>query len=134
VEIVSSQDVEMSTFEQVAEADAAFYNSNKAQEFDANAESSALVTCLESADVSSICMGVNQTRWQQCKTVWLTEVKTEDSAELGAHLKSIVEELDAPHLRPTSILSRIQGGVNPACHSLFALMDHLKSKKSNVQN
>ena len=47
---------------------------------------------------------------------------------LGPAIKSVVEELEASHLRPTGILQRLQQGVNPACHGLCAQMGHLDSK------
>lgn len=123
----------MSSFDHVIQADAAFKEAAQADHLDPRKEAAALAMCLECSDVSDICMKVSRARWIQCEEAWKSQLKF-GSDELGQNIKSVVEDLDAPHLRPTSILDRIQGGVNPACHSLFALMDHLKNRRGANTN
>ncbi len=113
------------TFEGVMSADTAFHQATTAIEFDPKKEASALSTCFESPDVAAACLEINQSRWQECSDAWHVLKKREDS--IGSEIHAVVSELDAPHLRPTSILQRIQGGVKPACHGLFTLMDFLKA-------
>jgi hypothetical protein len=39
-----------------------------------------------------------------------------------------VDELDAPHLRPTSIRKRLDEGVDASCHSLVALLANVATR------
>jgi hypothetical protein len=45
---------------------------------------------------------------------------------LGAAVATVVDELDAAHLRPTGIRSRLEEGVDAACHSLVTLLSNVK--------
>ncbi len=113
------------TFEGVMAADTAFHQAATAIEFDTKIEASALSVCFESPDVAAACSEINQCRWQECRDAW--QILKSRDASLGSEIKAVVNELDAPHLRPTSILQRIQDGVKPACHGLFTLVDYLKA-------
>ena len=44
----------------------------------------------------------------------------------GQAIHKVVTDLDAEHLRPTSIEQRLIAGVQPACLGLFTLMQNLK--------
>jgi hypothetical protein len=113
------------SFEEVLSADTAFHQATTAIEFDTQKEACALRSCFESPDVAAACSEINQCRWQECKDAW-QKLKCRD-VSVGTEIKAVVSELDAPHLRPTSILQRIQDGVKPACHGLFTLVDYLKA-------
>ena len=43
---------------------------------------------------------------------------------IGAAIQTVVEDLDAAHLRPTGIAKRLESGVNAACFGLFTLLAH----------
>jgi hypothetical protein len=121
------------SFEAVMTADTAFHQATSAIEFDPKKEATALSACFESPDVAAACLEVNQCRWQECRDAWQM-LKIRDES-IGADIKAVVSDLDAPHLRPTSILQRIQGGVKPACHGLFTLVDYLRAgTNSNPPN
>ena len=117
----------------ILQADELFREQVQAIDIDPKIEANALAACFDSAEVSNICTAISETRWQNCKDFWrsLLSAKNED---LGAKIKTVVEDLDAPHLRPTSILQRIQGGVKPACYGLFSLIDHLKDVEAKPPN
>ena len=47
---------------------------------------------------------------------------------LGARVAKAVDDLDAPHLRPTSIRKRLDEGVDASCHSLVALLANVVTR------
>jgi hypothetical protein len=44
----------------------------------------------------------------------------------GREVARVVDELDAPHLKPTGIMERIKAGNAPACHGLVRLLSLMK--------
>jgi hypothetical protein len=44
----------------------------------------------------------------------------------GREVARVIDELDAPHLKPTGIMERIKAGNAPACHGLVRLLSLMK--------
>lgn len=113
------------TFEDVAKEDAEFRAQAQQVAFDASAEVSALQRLFDGASRSALeeaCASHNQmVSLADARARWLPWKGA--TAHLGTALYAvIVTELDAPHLQPTSIEKRLQGGVHAARFGLFALM------------
>jgi hypothetical protein len=68
-------------------------------------------------------------RWQKMESTWMF-LKNGSGFNLAGALQSVVLELDAPHLRPTSIIARMREGTALACHSLASLMVRYLSRFS----
>ena len=96
--------------------------------FDDAAECEALKRMLVGSSAEAMqeaCSSVNQAaKWQATQQQWSAVNGTLPEA-LGARVRSVVESLEAPHLRPSGIEHRLNSGIAPACFGLFALMQHL---------
>jgi len=113
------------TFEDVANEDAEFRAQAQQVAFDASAEVAALQRLFDGASRSALeeaCASHNQmVSLADARARWLPWKGA--TAHLGTALYAvIVTELDAPHLQPTSIEKRLQGGVHAARFGLFTLM------------
>ena len=64
---------------------------------------------------------VGEARWVSSADARTRALGLEDS-DLGARVTKAVDDLDAPHLRPSSIRKRLDEGVDASCHSLVALL------------
>lgn len=70
----------------------------------------------------------NDLRWKKMASSWIGLGNgTNPKIDIAGAIKAVVLELDAPHLRPTSILARFKAGTVLACHSLTSLMRNLRS-------
>lgn len=49
----------------------------------------------------------------------------DDGALLGAAVERVVGQLEAPHLQPSGIGERLDGGLDAACFGLFTLLQWL---------
>ena len=81
------------------------------------------------SDLKKACAEVNQSaKWDDAQTQW-TETHQDQSAEqLGSTIRAVLMdkfEGEAPHLKPSSIRSRLQSGVPAACFGLFTLMQNM---------
>jgi hypothetical protein len=123
------------TFDDVAREDAEFRAAAAAAPTDATAEAQALHRLFDgesSATLERACAALNmpaklvsaKARWEPWRQV--------PPAKLGAIVTATVEELEADHLRPSGIETRLNGGVHAACHGLFALMNNCKFDSVNA--
>lgn len=116
------------TFEDVANEDAAFRAAAQAEGCCALTEAAALRDLFDGGRKTTLltnaCSSLNtshrlekaQARWQTWKGV--------TPETLGAVIKSVVDELEAPHLQPSGIGKRLESGVPAASFGLLSLMDH----------
>ena len=113
------------TFADVARDDAIFKEAAKAEGIDASAEAEALRRLFDgssSAALTEACTTLNassslanaRVRWQP----WARH----NNEKLGTAVQAVIEDLDAPHLKPSGIEQRLLGGVNASCFGLFTLM------------
>lgn len=114
------------TFADVARDDADFQAAANAETFDASAEAEALHRLFEGASAAALteaCTKLNtggkldhaRSRYQP----WAAHKE-----KLGAAVHTIVDDLEAPHLKPSGIEQRLLGGVHASCWGLFTLMTH----------
>lgn len=90
------------------------------------AEGEALRALVRDASVCDRCVRVaGRERWTACETARARVEALSDEA-LGAAVATVVDHLDAAHLRPTGIRSRLEEGVDAACHSLVTLLSNVK--------
>jgi hypothetical protein len=114
------------TFEDVAREDAAYRARDAETPAPApEAEGAAMRSLLTNASVCDRCVRVvGEARWVSSSDT-RTRVLGLTDARLGASVAKCVDELDAPHLRPTSILRRLHQGVDQSCHSLLTLLANI---------
>ena len=85
-------------------------------------EAAAMKSLLRDLSVCDRCVrAVGEARWVSSADARTRALGLEDS-DLGARVTKAVDDLDAPHLRPTSIRKRLDEGVDASCHSLVALL------------
>ena len=88
----------------------------------AQQEAAAMKSLLRDLSVCDRCVrAVGEARWVSSADARTRALGLEDS-DLGARVTKAVDDLDAPHLRPTSIRKRLDEGVDASCHSLVALL------------
>ena len=106
-----------------AQADAAMAS------FDEVAEGKALTSMFAgaaAADVKAACEALNQgSKWEAAQQIWTEHCEKSPAGRLGVAVRGVIDALEAPHLRPSGIESRLRSGVKPACYGLFTLMQHL---------
>jgi hypothetical protein len=88
-------------------------------------EGAALKGMLSDAGTCDRCGRVAAGRWGSCESV-AKAVRGMGDEELGRKIGRVVEDLDASHLRPTSIRKRLDDGVDAACHGVVTLLSNLK--------
>ena len=117
------------TIEDVAKEDAAY----RARDAETPApapeqEAAAMKTLLTDASVCDRCVkAVGEARWVSSADTRTRALGLADS-DLGARVAKAVDDLDAPHLRPTSIRKRLDEGVDASCHSLVALLANVVTR------
>jgi hypothetical protein len=85
-------------------------------------------TLLTDASVCDRCVkAVGQARWVSSADTRMRVLGLADS-DLGMRVVQAVDDLDAPHLRPTSIRKRLDEGVDASCHSLVALLANVATR------
>jgi len=67
-------------------------------------------------------------KWATCLTSYQRCCRDRGDEELGAAIYGIEDDLDAAHLRPSSIQQRAQSGVKASCFGLYTLVNHLHSR------
>ena len=50
-----------------------------------------------------------------------------DERSVGARVRAVIETLDAPHLRPSSIEERLKNGTTAACFGCVSLFNNLRN-------
>ena len=70
---------------------------------------------------------VGEARWVSSADT-RTRAPRSESASPSARVAKAVDDLDAPHLRPTSIRKRLDQGVDASCHSLVALLANVVTR------
>ena len=124
---------EENSLEKVMEMDAAFKAAAKSQQLDTIAEGKALLDMMGSQGahqemVDKACKStLSQERWEQCKENHKAWERAGVEAT-GVAIKAVIEDLDADHLRPTTIYQRLASGNCAPCHGLASLMVHLQSR------
>lgn len=120
-------DEEVRTIAAVQEEDAAFRAAAAAIPFDGDAEMKALRNIFDgesSAAAKTACLALgHQEKMGVARRIWDS---WRDDPTCGEAVQRVVTYLDAEHLRPTSIEQRLIAGVQPACLSVFTLMQNLK--------
>ena len=115
------------TFDDVAKEDAAFQAAARSEAFDAAAEGAALQRLFDGSSATLLtdaCASLNSApRLEKARLRWL-HWKAKSPAAIGAVVESIVDELDAPHLKPSGIEQRLQSGVKASSFGLLGLMDN----------
>ena len=116
------------TIEDVQSEDAAFRAAEAtAPPMDPAEEGAALKGMLSDAGTCDRCGRVAAARWVSCESV-ADDARAMGDEELGVKIGRVVEDLDAPHLRPTSIRKRLDDGVDAACHGVVTLLCNLSPK------
>jgi len=114
------------TIEDVQSEDAAFRAAEAtAPPMDPAEEGAALKGMLSDAGTCDRCGRVAAARWGACASV-ADAARAMGDEELGVKIGRLVEDLDAAHLRPTSIRKRLDDGVDAACHGVVTLLTNLK--------
>ena len=91
-------------------------------------EAAAMKTLLTDASVCDRCVkAVGQARWVSSADTRMRVLGLADS-DLGMRVVQAVDDLDAPHLRPTSIRKRLEEGVDASCHSLVTLLANVVTR------
>ena len=80
-----------------------------------------------------VCTGVKPPR-EACRTILVLTPRGLSSPsmfkvsaeERAARLEEVVTTLDAPHLRASSIVQRLEEGMTPACYGFATLVANLK--------
>ena len=120
------KDTATRTIEDVQSEDAAFRAAEAtAPPMDPAEEGAALKGMLSDAGTCDRCGRVAAARWGACATV-ADAARAMGDEELGVKIGRVVEDLDAAHLRPTSIRKRLDDGVDAACHGVVTLLANLK--------
>eukprot|EP00320_Phaeocystis_rex_P022202 CAMPEP_0119077304 /NCGR_PEP_ID=MMETSP1178-20130426/94242_1 /TAXON_ID=33656 /ORGANISM="unid sp, Strain CCMP2000" /LENGTH=123 /DNA_ID=CAMNT_0007059651 /DNA_START=87 /DNA_END=458 /DNA_ORIENTATION=+ len=114
------------TMNMVQEEDALFRASASAVPFDAEAEVRALRNIFDgksNAATRTACLALgHQEKMAVALRIW---EPWRNDPTCGEAVHKVVKDLDAQHLRPTSIEQRLIAGVQPACLGLFTLMQNL---------
>ena len=120
----------MSGFTEVFAADSAFRQEAASVPFDPKTEARALRSLLEGASAASLelkkaCVAKGcEPRLDRVFETWGKWREAEDDA-IGFAVQKVVRELEADHLRPLSIVKRLESGVTLACFGALTLMDQL---------
>jgi hypothetical protein len=116
-------DVSRENNEWTAQADQAMAS------FDVVVEGKALISMLygeTAAEMKAACESLNQSsKWDAAQQVWKEHLQQTPADKLGGAVRGVIDTLEAPHLRPSGIQSRLMSGVKPSCFGLFSLMQHL---------
>ena len=120
-------DEEIRTITAVQEEDAAFRAAAAAVPFNGDAEMKSLRNIFDgesSAATRTACLALgHQEKMEVARRIW---EPWRDDPNCGQAVHKVVTDLDAEHLRPTSIEQRLIAGVQPACLGLFTLMQNLR--------
>merc|ERR1719150_323410 len=113
------------TFEDIARMDAEFQTAAKKEPIDPIAEAKALKMLISDTKIVELCIKTVGEKARISSQTWASWNDKSD-ADVGSAAVKIVNMLDAPHLKPTGILERINNGVAPACYGLVSLMEKLE--------
>ena len=115
------------TMNVVQQEDAAFRLAAAAVPFNGEAELRSLRNIFDgesNAATRTACLALgHQEKMEVARRIW--EPWRDDPA-CGEAVHKVVTDLDAEHLRPTSIEQRLIAGFQPACLGLFTLMQNLR--------
>eukprot|EP00040_Diaphanoeca_grandis_P000007 m.14124 g.14124 ORF g.14124 m.14124 type:complete len:169 (-) comp10008_c0_seq1:46-552(-) len=64
----------------------------------------------------------NVSKWIEIENNW-RKLSTLSDTELGANMSKVIEEMDAPHLKPASMFERMQAGNSGVCYGLHTLLN-----------
>ena len=107
--------------------DAEYRRLEAAKGFDASSEARALRALMADAAAAEACRAkLGPKRWDALMGTWLPISSSSDEA-LGSVVGRVVEDLDAPHLKPAGIHERLRGGVDLACYGVATLMANVKT-------
>ena len=124
---MGSPATEPRTVNMVQEEDAAFRATAAAVPFNAEAEVRSLHNIFDgqsNAATRTACLALgHQEKMAVARRIW---EPWRNDPTCGEAVHKVVKDLDAEHLRPTSIEQRLIAGVQPACLGLFTLMQNLK--------
>ena len=115
------------TFDEVFAADAEFRTNAAAtaNTFDPLTEVTALSTCFEKHRAGSTS---NCELWKTINATYEEKIAAfADAESIGRAIQTVVIERDAEHLRPTSILQRLDDGVNAAVFGIKNLVEGMQN-------
>lgn len=114
------------TFAQVAQEDAEFHAAAAAEVFIDKDEGEALSSLIAGTALKEACASLNQSaKCDDAIRAYQESFGGKSPEELGSAVRTVIESLEAPHLKPTGILKRLTSGVQPACFGLLTLMQNL---------
>lgn len=123
-----SPEVVTRTIADVQREDAEFFAAASMEAFDEAAEAAALHELMSGTKAEAACEALNQgAKWAEAKQIWS---RLKDTPALGSTVRAVVENLEAPHLKPTGIVGRLDNGVNATCFGLFSLLQNLSTEQS----
>ena len=119
------------TIADVQREDAEFLAAASQQTFDEAAELAALQSLMSGdarGKAEAACAALNQSpKWAEAQDAW-SRLKKDN---LALSVRKVVEDLEAPHLKPTGIASRLENGVHATCFGLFTLLQNLSAVEQN---
>ena len=121
------EDLAIRTFEDVCAENSAYFAAEMAKATDPKEEWVALRAIFEHPDLVQLFShpgGAGADKLEQCRAKYAL---VSASADVGQQVATIVDSLEAPHLRASGILERVQKGLPPASWGLSTLMAKLES-------
>lgn len=114
------------SFEQVARDDAIFRQKGFEEGFDEAAEALALRRLLEGESLTAVSAACKAPSMLEGAKAAYAPWRGSSASELGAALhKTVMVDLEAPHLKPSGIEERLLGGLDAAVFGLWSLMKQL---------
>ena len=117
------------SFEEVAAADAVYRAQEQAAGFDGDKEAAALRRLFEGESAAALTASAESlSKAEQLAAArgkWEQSLSAAEPDAIASVVRSVVERLDAPHLKPSGIEQRVLSGVQPACFGLFTLMSQM---------
>lgn len=130
------------TYKSMAEVqreDAEWTAAADAEIFDDKVEAAALQNLVAGSSASAMreaCASLNMTaKFEDAVKMWQSQLGSKSADQLGAAVREVVVvKLEAPHLKPSGIESRLAQGVNASCFGLFSLLQHLATTSAETKS
>eukprot|EP00746_Dinoflagellata_sp_MGD_P062036 gnl/MRDRNA2_/MRDRNA2_26155_c0_seq1.p1 gnl/MRDRNA2_/MRDRNA2_26155_c0~~gnl/MRDRNA2_/MRDRNA2_26155_c0_seq1.p1 ORF type:complete len:137 (-),score=45.36 gnl/MRDRNA2_/MRDRNA2_26155_c0_seq1:232-642(-) len=98
---------------------------DETKEFDAKTEAAALHTIFSDDGICATCASkLSEDNWGAA-TDKFNSWKDSDPEELGAAIKAVMDHLDADHLQPSSMVERLNEGIDACAFGVQTLMQNL---------
>ena len=123
---VSDEAPPENSFEAVSLGDLEFRTRESKIEFVPAKEEAALRSMFDGSSADALknaCEAINQVpKFDELHAKWRT---LEATGCVAVRVKAVIDELEAPHLRPTGIQDRLLSGTHAACYGLFSLFTNI---------